>query len=470
MRTYIIKPMDNLRKSEFQILEKKLTFEFIIKKLYKFYDTSSFQKLAKIIGVPENLEQFPERETILKGKCKELDLYNHIFNITEIVNFRNNIKKSLEKTKEFEKEIKKDKQLTKMPIVKDLINLTSKEIKKDKETFKKDIAIDKESANKIYETIINIIEELVNDKSLTEVVRTRLYLKEKRRLNAYYMHNISFIDNYRKKEIQLWIKRLSLKQIHTSINDYKLKKIDMKKIESLEKYTIVDSINKRIDKEINDSNDNIEDSLTFIKANINEFNSQASRAAISSLYMNSIRFPFPNATIYFYLDNKIHDTLFFRLIDKQVDFLINQEYTITLDITNIKKSIGSQLSTYTLDTKYNHLILNSLSVLQFMAFYEKDEEKIQLEKREQFIRDINESSLNEKPNIKNLHHIIKINTLNKSENFNGIGKRRESDGKWLVCGHMRHQKYKNEIKLIWIAPHWRGHGKNKISKTYKIKE
>ncbi len=194
-----------------------------------------------------------------------------------------------------------------------------------------------------------------------------------------------------------------------------------------------------------------------------EWESDISKKTISMLTPNDINFPFDAGAI---IDRKSDSGVIF--FAKHKDHLDVSFEVVSQD--GKEKGIMSQRisadSTFeeALKTFESHVdeVYRVISVLMYIAVFKRERNRV--------IETTTNKLKSSKKRAVPSHRIHMILLRQPGSSSVGTSDNRKSDKNWLVRGHWRNQWYatQDSFKLKWIDKYWKGSGKEKIEKIYKV--
>ena len=193
-----------------------------------------------------------------------------------------------------------------------------------------------------------------------------------------------------------------------------------------------------------------------------EWESEISKKTISSMKLKDIHLPFVSGAI---VDKKTDDGIIFFCRTKDsfnVSYTITQEGNTGLLYQSIynEDMLGERIETY---PDHKNEMYRTLSVLMYISAFKREKSRV----KENTTNKLKASKKRSIPSHRIHTVFVRQPKCYRDGGSAGGGK---SNMSWVVKGHWRNQWYSKakEHKAKWIDMHFKGKGKEEISKVYKV--
>ncbi len=195
-----------------------------------------------------------------------------------------------------------------------------------------------------------------------------------------------------------------------------------------------------------------------------EWRSDITDRTLRALSPKDVKFPFKAGAI---MAGKSNDEVVFFSVE-------DNELIVSFEVVQNDGSTGVMSQTISMDTEFGEFfdmhpdnkeqLSMTISVLMYISAFKREKARV-LEVT------TNKLKASKKRAIPSHRiHTVYVRQPKSSGASHKQGGEKKSDKSWLVRGHWRNQYYKSKNKNApkWIDPYWKGDGKEKLEKVYKV--
>jgi hypothetical protein len=196
-----------------------------------------------------------------------------------------------------------------------------------------------------------------------------------------------------------------------------------------------------------------------------EWDSENSRKTLAKMDISLFKFPFTSGTLSMGGRNISYAVPKEKEDGKSIHLCYSSETGTHMVYINGGQSLEKSMDEYRIDDANKNVVYDVMSVLLFVATFNGTK---QIKK---IVTPVTSGS-KRKSIPKHVINKILLKPSVSGSDYSNLGgtKKSKSDKTWIVRGYWRNQYYAKtkENKPKWIAPHWRGAGKEQVEKVYKV--